>query len=296
MKNTAIVVLVLIILAGIGAYFFYLKPPAAAPGAEQPATSTEQAATTTENAPTEVIGKSAGGRDITAYHYGTGSKELLFIADLHGGYEWNTALLAYNLMDYLAQNPNAIPANEKVTVIPTLNPDGLAKVTGKDGRFTADDIPASQAATVPGRFNANNVDLNRNFDCDWQAKGVWQSTPVSGGTAAFSEPETQAIRDYVAAHTPTAVVAYYSAAGGVYSSNCHGGVSPETTTITKAYADASGYAAHEDFNFYDITGDMVNWLAKQQIPAISIVLTNHTSTEWDKNEAGIKALLAHYAE
>jgi hypothetical protein len=70
---------------------------------------------------------------------------------------------------------------------------------------------------------------------------------------------------------------------------------PETNTLTQAYATASGYKPYSDFNFYEITGDMVNWLAKEKIPAISVLLTNHTDTEWSKNQKGIEAILNHYA-
>ena len=52
----------------------------------------------------------------------------------------------------------------------------------------------------------------------------------------------------------------------------------------------------ESFDFYEITGDMVNWLAKNKVPAISVLLSTHNSIEWDKNLAGIKALLEHYAK
>ncbi|MEJ0053123.1 MAG: M14 family metallopeptidase [bacterium] len=296
----AVVAVVVIILIGIGAYFFTKTAPA-------PVTSGETASSTVpvpeatqgtaqSDGKTSVIGTSAGGNAITAYHYGTGDAELLFVGGIHGGYEWNTALVAYQLMDYLDAHPDAVPKNEKVTVIPVLNPDGLEKVVGTTGRFSASDVPSSQAATVPGRFNANTVDLNRNFDCDWQAEGTWQSTKVSGGTSAFSEPESQAVKSYVEAQKPMAVVVWYSSAGGVFSSNCHGGVLPETATLTKLFADASGYPAHASFDFYAITGDMVNWLAKLKVPAISVLLTNHTDTEWDKNWKGISAVLNHYAE
>ena len=243
--------------------------------------------------PTTVIGTSVDDRDITAYHYGTGDTELLFVGGIHGGYSWNTALVAYELMDYLEENPDVIPDTVKVTVIPVLNPDGLAKVVETEGRFTRADVPAS-ANTVPGRFNANTVDLNRNFDCAWQEKGVWQSREVSGGSAVFSEPESQAIKAYIESHEPSAVVVWYSAVGGVFSSNCYNGVLEETKTLTKLYAQASGYRAYEEFDFYEITGDMVNWLAKEGIPAISVLLTNHTDTEWSKNKAGVDAILAQY--
>lgn len=244
-----------------------------------------------------VIGKSVEGRDIVAYNYGTGDTNLLFVGGIHGGYEWNTVLVAYQLMDYLKANPDIIPENVKVTVIPVLNPDGLNKVVGTTTEnFSLADVPSSQSQMVAGRFNSNNVDLNRNFDCDWQSSGVWQIKTVSGGTAAFSEPESQAIENYINANKPTAVVVWYSAAGGVYSSSCHNGVSAATNTLTKTYAAASGYSAYESFDFYATTGDMVNWLAKENIPAISVLLTNHTDTEWVKNQAGIQALLKYYSK
>lgn len=262
---------------------------------EQPQEN-EQEEQPQQNEPQTAIGTSGEGRDITAYHYGTGDTELLFVGGFHGGYSWNTALVAYELVDYLQANPSVVPANVKVTVIPVLNPDGLNKVVGTAGRFDASDVPSSQAATVPGRFNANDVDLNRNFDCDWQASAMWQDQEVSGGSAVFSEPESQALRDYVQANDPDAVVVWYSAAGGVFASNCHNGVMAETRNITNVYADASGYPAYEEFDFYEITGDAVNWLAKNNIPAISVLLSTHQDVEWDKNRAGIEALLEYYAE
>lgn len=244
-----------------------------------------------------VIGTSVQGKSITAYHYGTGTSELLFVGGIHGGYEWNTVQVAYQLMDYLAANPSAVPSNLKVTVIPVLNPDGLAKVVGDKDRFTSADVPIkSDDKLTSGRFNANNVDLNRNFDCDWQSTGVWQNKKVSGGTAAFSEPESQAIKAYVEKNKPTAVVAWYSAAGGVFSSSCHNGVDIETAVITKAFAKASGYKAYESFDFYATTGDMMNWLAKIGTPAISVLLTDHINTEWTKNQAGVEAVLKYYAK
>lgn len=243
------------------------------------------------------IGTSANGNPIYAYHYGSGAKEIMFVGGIHGGYEWNTVTVADDLMNYLKANPSAVPSNETITVIPVLNPDGLKTTVGTTSpAFSPSSVPTAAGATVSGRFNGNNVDLNRNFDCDWTAHATWQSTPVSGGTAAFSEPEAKAMQSYVQAHNPTAVIVYYSAAGGVYSSNCHNGVLPETQTLTQLYANASGYPAHETWSYYATTGDMTNWLAKIGVPAISVLLTNHTSAEWSKNEAGAKAVIAHYAQ
>lgn len=301
MKNKIITIIVIVLVA-LGAYFIIQNVSnKGVPANDQvkledkDLAENEPAEVKTEDKTQTIIGASAGGRNITAYHYGDGEKEILFVGGIHGGYEWNTVLVARELMDYLKSTPSFIPEGVQVTVIPVLNPDGLNRVVGTDGLFTKTDIPTSQATVISGRFNGNNVDLNRNFDCDWQANAKWQNKDVSGGSAAFSETESQAIKDYVATMKPTAVVVWYSAAGGVYSSNCHNGILPETATLTDIFAKASGYPAFKDFNFYEITGDMVNWLAKEQIPAISVLLTNHEDTEWSKNVKGIEALLKHYA-
>lgn len=310
MKNLILGIVALLIIIGGGYWVLNQKNKESAPAPQAPDTNTvaqkEEESTPTsttattsaeeKNPSTSVIGTSVENRNIVAYHYGTGDKELLFIGGIHGGYEWNTALVAFELKKYLDENPTKVPAGYKVTVIPVLNPDGLYTVVGTDGLFEASAVPASVEATIPGRFNANKVDLNRNFACDWKAEGTWQNTKVSGGSAAFSEPESQAIRNYVEAHNVVGAVVWYSAAGGVFASNCHDGVLPETQTLTDLYAKASGYTAYQNFNFYEITGDMVNWFAQQNIPAISVLLTSHTDTEWSKNQKGVDAFLAHFAQ
>jgi len=297
MKKTYFVLAVVIIII-IGAYYYFQSSPTPVDNGGQTATTTDQTTDQTAdlNKPEVVIGKSAGGRDIMAYNFGSGTTSLLFIGGIHGGYEWNTSLVAYKLMDYLKANPNVIPGNEKITIIPVLNPDGLIKVVGTSSRFTAADVSADKEVVVSGRFNGNNVDLNRNFDCDWQTTGKWQDKTVSGGSASFSEPESLALKNFVETIKPTAVVVWYSSAGGVFSSNCHDGILPETSVLTKTFSSASGYRAFEEFNFYEITGDMVNWLAKINVPAISVLLTNHTDTEWTKNQAGAEAILKLYAK
>ncbi len=302
MKKFIIWVVVILIVV-FGFYLLFKRAPTENyyPANGNTTTTTQTASSSQpvaqEDKTKTVIGQSAENRDIVAYHFGSGDKELLFVGGIHGGYEWNTVLLAYQLMDYLKKYPNAIPAGVKVTVIPVLNPDGLNKVVGTTtGNFSKADVSNSQSTVIAGRFNANNVDLSRNFDCDWQASGTWQSRTVSGGDAAFSEPESLAFKNYVDANSPSAVVFWYSSAGGVYSSSCDAAVSSETKSLTTAYASASGYTAYSKFNAYPVTGDVVDWLAKENIPAVSVLLATHDSSEWAKNWAGIQAVLKSYAQ
>ena len=246
-----------------------------------------------------VIGHSVQGRAIEAYTYGNGSTTVLLVGGMHGGYEWNSVLLAYQFMDYLKANPSFIPANLTINVIPDLNPDGVYKVIGKEGRFSLSDVPATDAklaAVGTGRFNANNVDLNRNFDCKWQPESTWRNKKVGAGTKAFSEPEAAALRDYVLSSKPAGVVFWHSQANAVYASECHNGILPKDLEIMKAYAGASGYKAIDSFDAYPVTGDSEGWLASINIPAITVELSTHANVEWDRNLAGIKAFLAVFSK
>lgn len=252
--------------------------------------------TQTENKDLTVIGNSVMGKPINAYHFGTGADEVIFVGGIHGGYAWNTSVLAYNVIDALKSGAITVPANEKVTIIPVLNPDGLAQVTSLTGSFTSADVSLVDSKLTAGRFNGNNVDLNRNFDCDWQANAKWQSKNVSGGTAAFSEPEALAIKNYIEKVNPKAVIVWYSAANGVFAANCHAGILPVTKSLVQAISKASGYPAHEEFNFYETTGDMTNWLAKIGVPSASILLTDHTNIDWAKNKPAVESVIKYFAK
>lgn len=241
-----------------------------------------------------VIGLSVEGRQIESYTYGSGKTLLAFVGGIHGGYEWNSVFLAYTFLDYLNANPKAIPANLTVAVIPSANPDGMYKIIGKEGRFTAQDVPVG-ASEVPGRFNAREVDLNRNFDCKWKPESMWRGNVVNAGTAPFSEPEARAIRDFVLKNNPAAVVFWHSQSNAVYASECERGILPKTLEIMGAYSRASGYPAVDSFSAYEITGDAEGWLASIGIPAITVELKTHETIEWERNLAGVKALFEYYS-
>jgi predicted deacylase len=241
----------------------------------------------------EVIGKSVAGRNIEAYTFGNGQTQLAFVGGIHGGYEWNSVLLAYKFIDYLKAYPETIPKNITVTIIPAANPDGIFAVTGKEGRFTSLDIPANQVNGT-GRFNNNKVDLNRNFACNWQATSTWKNNIVSAGTAAFSEPEALAIKNFVTKNNPAAMIFWHSQSNAVYASQCNNGILAGTRNIMNLYSKAAGYPAVDVFDSYAITGAVEDWLASINIPAITVELQTHESIEWEKNLAGIKAVFDYY--
>jgi len=280
-KQTFVVVLLATIVFGVGSIVWVVLNPV------RPALVVPEPVTPK----TEVIGTSVEGRAISATTYGTGGKHIVFVGGVHGGYEWNSTLLAYEFMDYLDEHMAIVPSGTKVTVIPSANPDGLYKVVGKEGRFSVTDVSSDAEVQASGRFNANGVDLNRNFACKWQPESMWRGSTVSAGTAAFSEPEAQAIRDFAVKYSPDAFVFWHSQANAVYASECENGILPGTRTIMNAYSRAAGYEAVDTFDAYAITGDAEGWLASVGIPAITVELATHETVEWEKNLAGVKALL-----
>lgn len=241
-----------------------------------------------------IIGTSVQGRDIEAFTFGTGDSDLLFVGGIHGGYEWNSVLLAYAFIDRFMAHPEFIPENVTVHIIPNLNPDAVAKVTEKDGRFVAADLLPNVDKTT-ARFNAHGVDLNRNFDCKWQPESSWRGKTVSAGTSAFSEPEAVALRDYVLRVQPKMVALWHSQANNVYASECEHGVLSETLDIMQLYADTAGYGAVPSFDAYPVTGDAEGWMASIGIPAITVELSTHESLDLERNIAAVDALLAKYS-
>ncbi len=289
--------LAIMVIVGAGSVYFFKESTVNVPP-EQADTHTEEILKTPPDASLkslEVIGTSVEGRDIEVYRFGTGKTQLLFVGGIHGGYEWNSVLLAYAFIDYFTEHPENIPQNVTISIIPSANPDGVYRVLGVVGRFHLEDVDLT-SAQAPGRFNAHTVDLNRNFDCKWKPKSMWQGKEVSAGTEAFSEPEARTIRDYVLAQRPDAVVFWHSQSNAVYASECTKGILPATRTLMQTYATASGYKPVETFDAYPVTGDAEGWLASIDIPAITVELATHKSIEFEKNQAGVNAVLHYYEE
>ncbi|MHC1598288.1 MAG: M14 family zinc carboxypeptidase, partial [Candidatus Methanofastidiosia archaeon] len=98
------------------------------------------------------IGLSIEGKNIDVFRFGNGSNVRMIVGGIHGGYEWNTSVLAYLLIDDIKNGRITIPSNKTLYILPILNPDGYF------------DYPDSSY----GRGNARSVDLNRNWDAVWE--------------------------------------------------------------------------------------------------------------------------------
>ncbi|MEM9773621.1 MAG: M14 family metallopeptidase [Chloroflexota bacterium] len=230
---------------------------------------------------------SVNGEAIEVYEFGRGPEHLILIGGIHGGYEWNTVLLMFQMIDYFTENIEQLPSNLKLSIIPVMNPDGLRLITGSPGRFSEEDVPTS---TDAGRFNANGVDLNRNWNCDWTPVGYWRNQEVDAGTGPESEKEVLNVRFHVENSNPAGVIFYHSAASALYPGICNGVMADGTNEIVAAYETGSGYsppARGGTIIGYAVTGGAADYFATKNIAAFEVELTNHQDTEFDRNLAGV---------
>ena len=223
------------------------------------------------------IGYSQGGRPLVVHRLGVGFSRVLVLGGQHGGPESNTIELAGDLLTYLGSRPEQVPAGVGLDIIVVANPDG---------------------AETGSRKFLSGVDPNRNWGtADWRA-GAWDSNgifyPSLGGPKPFSEPETRALRDWVLERRPALVVNYHSVGGFMF-----GGRDGPSGDLTQAYAGASGYYTPQPNGprllGYQVTGSMGAWLREQGLASIFVELSTTDDPEFERNLAGLRAVLARLA-
>lgn len=213
------------------------------------------------------IGTSVQGRSIYASYLGTGSKKIVFFGAMHGS-ESNTKTMLNKWIAELESNSSKIPSDKTIIVIPTLNPDGIANKT---------------------RFNANGVDLNRNFDSSTWVSGTYFLSnyyPLGGGTSPFSEPESVAIKNFVNSNAPYLTISYHSAAGYVIPTSSSYGIQSG-----QIYSQLSGYSyinpgASGAFT-YDITGTFEEWADENGRNALVVELSSLYADQFTQNKAAM---------
>ena len=165
----------------------------------------------------------------------------------------------------------------RLYILRSLNPDGEA------------------LGNVPeGRPNANGVDLNRNFDVGWEAdlKGNGcSSAPGTAGAGPGSEPETQALKEFLRSSQVEVLISYHSAYLGIFPSGdpAH----PESARLAEAIHDISNYPYPPVRNGCEYTGTLVDWAASNGvIAAVDVELNSNVDTELETNLRVLSLLLS----
>jgi len=202
-------------------------------------------------------GRSVHGTALTVFGPAAGPVDLLVMASMHGD-ECETTVVLSEALRCVREQALATP------VILNVNPDGTALGT---------------------RCNARGVDLNRNWPTrNWTPETVFykahgetvRDIELSPGPAPASEPETQALRDLVAALRPAAIVSLHAPLGCVED--------PDRKPLAQWIAREAGLPLVPDVG-YLTPGSLGTWAVEQGINIIT----------WELPPEPIPALLASHA-
>lgn len=156
------------------------------------------------------VGRSVEGQTLWGFRIrslqGEAQKKILVFANIHA-LEWVPSEIATAFFLDLVAHP---PPGVEVLIIPTLNPDGRAKVEA--------DIEAGR--NLYHRGNANLVDLNRDFAVNREAHAIWRflmPRRYAVSPAPLSQPETQALDALAAAEHFDVTVSLHSFGGFIYT-------------------------------------------------------------------------------
>jgi carboxypeptidase T len=225
------------------------------------------------------IGKSWEGRDLFALHINTSLADLnsgqsskpgvVFMGAHHAREHLSSEIprmLAQFLLEHQReQNISTLLNTRDIWIIPMVNPDGA--------EF---DIEGGKYHMWRKNRRANNekertwgVDLNRNYSYLW-GQGGSSGNPSSDtymGPAPFSEPETQAVRDFVNSHSNLKVLLSYH----TYSElilypwgNTSSPISKKRDhdtfkTMAQTMAKWNRYKPQQSSDLYITTGDTTDW-------------------------------------
>jgi hypothetical protein len=167
------------------------------------------------------IGNSIQQRPILAMRLtnekaGGGKPQVLFLATHHAR-EWVATEMAMRLIKYLTSSYGSdarvtdLLDTVEVWIIPVANPDGyqFTFTTERLWRKNLRDNDGDGQITI-----ADGVDLNRNFAARWGyddegSSSLWSAEDYRG-TAPNSEPETQAVVDFVQSHDFKFILSYHT--------------------------------------------------------------------------------------
>jgi len=136
------------------------------------------------SAPAKVnsAGYSTKGKPITYTTLGNGENVTLLFASIHGSERAGTPILRH-FQNYLLENCELLDG-KTVIIIPIVNPDGFEKKT---------------------RYNANGIDLNRNFPAPNRENSK------TNGSFALSEIESYELYKIINIYKPSKILAFHEA-------------------------------------------------------------------------------------
>ena len=246
-----------------------------------------------------VIGKSEESREIKAYkisYHSTGSlvvptgvgapqndiptKKILFVAGIHGN-EIGTVKLAHQIINYFNYFNEF---NGILFVIPCLNPDGYDLALKN---------PDYEHRGRIGRFNANDVDLNRNFPTkNFQSNSEWgfgrnysdEKIKIFCGEFGGSEKETQALINFIKSENIENLIMLHNVGKDVVYNQ-----SDETAkNWAEIYHKITKFKIRTNLNY---SGGVAEWARENNIHYLTVEGSSRWGSDWKRQRQAIEKII-----
>ena len=201
------------------------------------------------------IGKSLMGRDIMCIKTGRGERKL-FLGGAYHGLEYLTAALLVKFVSrytdstargetFFGFNARALFDGVTLFTVPMVNPDGV------DIAVNGIDLTNEYHRTLLGtvgihdfkntwQANARGVDINHNFDADWDRVLDKPSASKYGGEYPHSESETRAVVNLLRKENFDMMLAFHSQGAEIYC-DFNGKTEESALNTARKMAAASRY-------------------------------------------------------
>lgn len=232
------------------------------------------------------IGKTIENRDILALHLNSTPESLtqsrsnkpgvIFMGNHHArehlSVEVPLMLAEYLLLHRADPQIESLLNTRDIWILPMINPDGsefdiegeIYKYWRKNRRINAD--------------GSHGVDLNRNYGFKWGTGGSDSDTTsdIYMGASPFSEPETQAVRDFVTEHSNTTILLSFHS----YS---------ELILYPWGHSESPIENQRDFAVFKKMAETMSNWNHYTPEQNSDLYVTSGDTTDWAYGERGIFA-------
>ncbi len=231
------------------------------------------------------IGSSVNNKDILCYKIGNGTKKIMYLSAIHGN-EVGTIKLAKHIANWALKSQSSLK-DYTIYVIPCLNPDGYKIAMESPGYFSGG---------RSGRFNSNNVDLNRNFNTpSFQQNSYWKhgqnysnKTTVYCGETPESEPEIRHFTKFIKDQKISTIFSFHNAGRDVL-----GGATRKSQELASNFAKHSGFKLLQKgyWQQLDQTGTLAEWCDIHEINYIEIEGSTRWGSDWARQKEAIISTL-----
>lgn len=210
------------------------------------------------------IGKSVRGKSLLCVRVGEGEQTLFVTAAIHAR-EHATATLVLMQAEYALGRLKK--GDGTIYFLPCVNPDGADIACGKQK-------PPDFYKGDPRLYKANarGVDLNVNFDADWETGKSNVFSPAGAnyvGEKPFSEPETEALKNFTLSVLPDVTISYHLKGREIYYDFRGYGNEKESLSLAKRVNEKLRYKIVADDG--TSAGGYKDWCIKRlKIPSLTI--------------------------